>query len=1471
MLLALLVFFIMVVFAFSFPSVQTRAAKWLTGNLNERYGVDIKVAKIEITYNGDVKIGASRALDHKSDTVLAFTNFKTSILNFAGIYNGNLGFGESKIDGLYFNMVRYKGDKRDNLMMFIDKFSSKDKTASKSPFKLNTGELVLLNARVNIVDQESNLLVLFNARNMNLTAQRLSILGSDVQAVVTSGDFVMFTSAMRYAGSQDGLQVKNIQTDFTYTREQLFATDLELVTAGSYLKGDLSLKYPKEGFADFNNKVIWDLSIEESNLATNEIRYFYEELVPNEQIKLQGDLTGVLNDFRLKNLKALTLNDIAIEGDMHLKNLLDNPDAFFIEGTFKNIQASSRDLEIFLPNILGGIFPDEVGALGTVNASGYASINRNTLVTKLKGASRKAQFETDLVLGQIASGNPTYDGRIALVNLDVGKLTGLNDLGNASLDVIVHGRGFNLDQLNTTVQGGVQSLSYNGYTYTNMKVDGTFKKPLFDGELFINDPNLAMQFKGLVDLSKIENVYKFDANIGYADLNKINIFKRDSISVLKGRVVMDMRGSTLDNVKGTIDFFDTSYRNQNKDYYFEDFKIESFFVEDERFITVNSPDIIEGEISGKFILQEIPELFKNSIGNVYTNYRSKTITQDQYISYEFQIYEKIVELFFPDIALGENTILKGTVASNESLFKLIFRTPEINAYDILVNNVNVQVDNQNPLFNTFIRIDNIKNGFYDIDEFKLINVTRKDTLLFRTEFVSHDRKEDAFNLSFYHTVDRNNSSVVGIRNSDITFQGNKWLLNKLDKDVQFKFNHDFNEFSLDTLALTHDLERVQLAGTISGNDDKNIAVDFKDVQIKSLLQPMDSLNLNGVINGSLDLKQVAGKYEPSSALTIKGLDINETQLGDFDLNIKGNENLTRYTIAAQLAEDNRRNTLAIDGFLDTSNAETYLRLNANLKDFNLLAFSPLGGVVVDNIRGFTTGLIEVSGPLTKPIVDGSLQLKNAGLRIPYLNTDFDIENNAVIDITSKSIDFNDLKLTDTKFKTSGILGGVIRHENFGFWNLDLSISSKKLLVLDTDLTPESLYYGTVFIDGDATIKGPTDKLVIAVTAASQDGTIFKIPINDGESVADTSAIYFLSPEEKQAKISGKVLEQKTIGGLELVFDLRVTPNAEVEITVDPANGSNLNGRGFGNLKLEINTNGKFVMNGDFIVTDGVYNFKYLGLVNKEFIIEPGGTIDWNGDPVKANIDISAVYKTNANPSVLLDNPNLNAQIPVEVVTTLNGNLTFFDPQFQIRFPNASSVVTSELQYRLEDKAQRQLQALSLVTVGSFYNPNSIGQNAVSGNLVESVTGIVNDLVQNDGSTLKFGVNYEATERNPNSDIQRSDRFGITLSTQITDRILINGRLGVPVGTTSASERAIIGNVEVEFLINEDGTLRLKLFNRENSLQQIGQQENYTQGIGLQYTIDFDTLKQLYEKVFHKNLQRDTTYKSSDNSINDISF
>ena len=58
--------------------------------------------------------------------------------------------------------------------------------------------------------------------------------------------------------------------------------------------------------------------------------------------------------------------------------------------------------------------------------------------------------------------------------------------------------------------------------------------------------------------------------------------------------------------------------------------------------------------------------------------------------------------------------------------------------------------------------------------------------------------------------------------------------------------------------------------------------------------------------------------------------------------------------------------------------------------------------------------------------------------------------------------------------------------------------------------------------------------------------------------------------------------------------------------------------------------------------------------------------------------------------------------------------------------------------------------------------------------------------------------------------------------------------------------------------NKDGSLKARAFNRENDINYIGEGIGYTQGIGLSYEVDFDTMRELWRKIFTKVKEKDTT-------------
>jgi hypothetical protein len=368
-----------------------------------------------------------------------------------------------------------------------------------------------------------------------------------------------------------------------------------------------------------------------------------------------------------------------------------------------------------------------------------------------------------------------------------------------------------------------------------------------------------------------------------------------------------------------------------------------------------------------------------------------------------------------------------------------------------------------------------------------------------------------------------------------------------------------------------------------------------------------------------------------------------------------------------------------------------------------------------------------------------------------------------------------------------------------------------------------------------------------VDAESAKGTDIKIPINDAEAVEESKYIRLKTPEEKKGKANVNGANAKNYNGLELEFDFAITEIANIEVILNRENGHGMKGKGNGTILFRINTLGKFQMFGDFSVVSGSYSFKYGGLIGKKFDVKKGGSIIWTGDPLAAQLNLEAVYKTTANPAVLIDNPSFNKKVDVEVIIGVRGNLTKPEPDFNINFPNVGSSLKSEIQYKLDDKDARQTQALYLLSTGSFLSQEGVNQNQLSNNLFEKASSLFSDIFSGDNDKISIAPEYIVADRTPGQ--QTDGRFGVTVSSKINDRITVNGKVGVPVG--GITETAIVGNLEVQYRVNRDGTLNLRVFNKENDITYIGQGIGYTQGLGMSYEVDFDTFKELVNKIFKK--------------------
>lgn len=1439
--------------ALSLPVVQTKIANYITDTLNSDFGTHISVDKVSISVFGGVKLRKVLIMDHHKDTLIYSDLVKTNILGVKRVLDGDLIFGEIRLTGLLFNLKTYKNEKKTNLDVFIHSFETgKPTPPSAKKFLLTAKDAYITNGHFILTDENREVPKDVDFTKLNAHISDFKLLGPDVSTRIHRLSFL----------DHRGLYVANLTSRFSYTKKQMKLEKLSILTKYSKIDGAATLNYHIEDFAKFTDKVQFDVALDSANIGSNDIRYFYKELGKDQYFRVKSKIEGTLNDLNLKRLTLTDLHKSNIIGNINFKNLFGkNGQEFLMNGKFEKLSSSYDNLVVLLPNVLGKKLPKELQRIGKFSIEGKAKVSKTALDTDFYMTTDLGNGLIDLNMDNIDFiDKASYSGNVVLENFDVGTLLGRKDIGKTTLNLDIDGKGFTEKYLNTVIKGDVQKFNYNNYTYSNIVLNGNFKLPHYKGKLSINDPNLNMTFDGLIDLSRRDSKYDFHINVENADLHKLKFIK-DSISVFKGDVVVQVSGNTIENLQGDININDAVYQNPKSTYLFDKVNISSNFDADKiRTITINSTDVVNGVIVGKFKFNQLENLVTNSVGSLYANYKPLKVSKGQFLRFDFTIYNKIIEIFYPDIELATNTVVRGKIDADKQEFKLKFNSPQIKAAQNTFDNIRVAVDNKNPLYNTYIELDSIKTKYYKVRDFSLINVTMKDTLFVRSEFKGGSKGEDYFNFNLYHTIDKNKNNIIGINKSELKFKDYMWYLNEKDEpDNQIVFDKKFKNFDIDNIILSHENQQIELVGQIKDDDYKDLKLSFKDVDLNKITPTNDKLVLNGDINGEINFKQKKNAFQPTASIQINKLNVNKTDLGVLNFNIVGDENLRKFTINSSV-ENDKSELFKLFGSFEIINKETILDLQLKFDTFNLASLSTLGGEVLSNIRGYVSGNAAIIGNLKRPDVNGRLYLDKAGMTIPYLNIDYQLSDKTIVDVTDEKFLLRNNTITDTKYGTKGILNGTIEHNNFTDWKLDLDISSKRLLALDTKDSEDAAYFGTAFINGRATIKGPTSALFIKVDAKSEKGTSVKIPINDAQTMSDNNFIHFVTAKEKYNLANGIVETTRNYNGLELEFDFDITPDAEVEVILDRNSGHGMKGKGFGSLLFKINTLGKFNMWGDFQAYEGTYNFKYGGLIDKKFIVKKGGSISWEGNPMKAQLNLEAVYKTSANPAVLLENSSFSKKVPVEVVIGIRGDLTSPEPDFNIEFPTVSNVLKSEIQYKLVDKDVRQTQALYLLSSGGFLSPEGVSQSDFSSSLFETASNLLGGIIHSDSDKIDIGFTYTSADRRLGQ--EADGQFAATISSQINERITINGKVGVPVG--GINESAIVGDVEVQYRVNEDGTMNLRLFNRENDINYIGQGVGYTQGMGVSYEVDFDTFKELVNKIF-KNHKLERAIKGSNSN------
>ncbi len=1418
-------------------------ASKLTNYLNEKYQTNIKIEKVDLSYVGSVKLKNILIRDSRKDTVIYVHTLTTSILDFNNLYKG-----KPQLDDVYLNdvsviMRTYEGEKDDGLRQFIDTFNKKE-SDEPSGFLLSSDKVTLKNAHFKLLDLNKQKEPIVAYTSINGKVENFKVNGPNIYGSIRDLQLE----------DQNGMIIKNMQTDFTYTKSFMHYLNTRIITDYSNIEGEIRMTYQDGDLSNFIEKVNIEADFPKADVSLKDLKFYYNELGTQDILHFSTKMKGTLNDFTISNLRLRSDQKSRIIGTIHLKNSFRSKDKFEMIADITHLESDYFHLKSLLPNLLGKTLPTSFQKFGHFTLSGQSHITTDFIVAKLKTKSVIGSIESDLkIINFDEIDNASYKGTILLNDIKLGHLVGDPLIGDFSMDAEVVGKGFTLEYLDTQIKGVISKHQYKGYTYKNIAIDGTVKEMLFSGNLIANDPNLKLNFQGLADLSQEKYKFDFTSHVTYSEFNKLNLLKRDSIAILKGDIQMAMIGNTLENMQGSIKFKNATYTNQIQDYSFKNFNITSVVKDSIQTLSISSTDIINGRIKGKFLFKELPKLAQNAFGSIYTNYKDHEVSPNQFLDFRFNIYNQVIAVFFPEVKLGTNTILRGQIDSDKDLFKLAFKSPEVLVFDNYIKKIRLQVDNKNPLFNTQLSIDKVDSKWYDIVDFNLVNITLNDTLHFRAEFRGGNKLKDKYNLAFYHTINEVNSSVIGFHKSDISIKDTDWLLNpKENNDNKIIFDFENKSVVYKDFLLISKGQELSFYGEQQGEYYRNYNIDLDRVNLAEITPSIENFDIEGLVNGGIWIEKRNNFLIPTADIQILDFYINDELQGDLITEIKGVQSNKKYQIDLFLEKENFNNLVA-NGRIDLNPKEPVIDLGVELHDYQIAMLNAIGKGVMEDIRGSVSGSASLKGLLKNPIFSGLLSLNDAGMYFPFINIDYALENNTKIQLDNQSFIFKDAKVYDTLHETFGNLSGSLSHSYFKKWFLDLQIDTENLLAINTPEEEYSLFYGTGYLKGTASFVGNTDNINISINGNSNPGTEIIIPMSDLETIESSKLIHFKSPPSEKEIISSlqkQFLEQ--FKGVTMDFNLGITKDAVIEIVIDKSTGSSLKGNGKGAIQMEIDTKGTFNMYGDYVVDKGFYNFKYGGIINKTFDVKSGGTISFSGDPYKAELDIEALYKVKANPKVLLPEYDSNRDIPVELETKITGELFNSKQEFDITIPNAPLDLSSELDFILNDQDTGNMmrQFISLLVLGNFINETNLGSmigNEIGANATMAISNAIMDILSDPEDKIQFGFDY--TQGNKTLDnLYTENQLGVSVATRLgkNEKIIINGEVNVPTG--SQSNANIAGNVSVELPLNKKETVLMKVFNRQNEIQYTDDELGYTQGMGISWQVDFDNGKELFEKM-----------------------
>jgi hypothetical protein len=1410
---------------------KSYAIENLTRVISNELGVQVEIGDVAFDPVKTLALKDVLVHDHRSDTLLQAESVFASISLF------KLGAKQIHLDRLeisngLFKMTKAEGEEDLNLVKLIDGIRSKESSGEKWDFQLET---IALEA-MSIVHWDENK-PLMDARRMDPAHMVLSEVSGEIQQITFLDQGVSFVTRQLEASERSGLRVENLDSDIVIDGKTLAIQEMMLMTADSEVTGSVAV--------DFSSDLDEELGIEahlvDSKVKVSDLGYFvegYDQL--DGRVDVDADIRGSLSDLSVKQTTIRFGSNSSVTLDGSIKGL-PSIDSLLLDVDISPLNTDLTDLRSLpIPGMRQQVdkLPRQAYTLGRVAFNGHFEgyLEDFEATGVLETEIGTANAEMSVYIDEHSSQN-RYIGRMGLRDLELGTLLGDPEFGqmNSDLDVDIEGHG---QELSAQLDGEVQHLDYKGYSYRNLKVDGRLEERLFNGFLSIRQPEIDMDFRGLVDLRSSVPEFQFTAEVFQADIGGLGFASQLDSTSMTGLIQADFKGDEIDEFQGSVSVKSLSFCREDQEFFFDDFDLVAAMEENERTVLLRS-DMADARIQGRFIYTDLKNnflaMFDDILPSLYEqDYEFAEAPARMDFELTLKKTESLTRLIDDGLYIGVGTRLQGALDTERGYFQLNLFADTTTYRFVSLEGVYLEVYKEYDVAYTSLETLNMQWGdslrFADnLYTFNAYNDSIETD--FTWSLVDKDASGSVSALSIVHSPD---SIINVLYPSQMIMSGDYWLTEGLSN-----FTYSHGELTVQNARLSNGKESIQMHGVIGAEAQDRLDFDVTDFQLENLNKffPPDIVTLDGKTTLNGHATSILGQPTVVADMLIEDFTLGGERIGDLDLGSTWDRGKEFLRLDGFL-ENQGVKELQLDGRYFPTAEEDNLDARLLFDGFHLgiLNKLPTGGI--NQIGGQASGDLSLKGSLLEPDINGELSFTDASVRIDYLNTRYYFNDKVVVRkdyIGTNYIPFRD------EFGNQGYLNGTVAHENYRDWNYDIFADFEKMLVLNTTEQMNPVFYGKVFGTGSVSLFGYDQNLNIEIYGKTEAGTTIDLPLGSSEEVVLEDYIYFKSTEEAE-----ELEEEKgTPTSIELFMEAQTTPDAQIRLIFDEKIGDVMQGRGMGTLTMTLDRAGTMEIFGNYTITEGDYLFTLQNVVNKRFQVLPGSTVSFYGDPYRAELDLTTSYSLRASLADLLssDGVSYSNRVPVECQMELEGELFNPDIGFNIEFPGLDPGLESLAQSKLDTEEELNRQVFSLLVLNKFLSSQptdaTAGISAATTTINEFASSQLSNWLSQISEDVDVGVNYRS------GDNITSEELAVALTTQLfSDRLLLSGNFGVQNAPNSSVERAssIIGDFRLEYILTKDGKLRLKVFNETNDYSFLNSDQADTkQGVGLIFQREFDGL------------------------------